>query len=53
MCYFFWGIREEPRPATKWIEADGIPAPRVLPPLTSAAPDWAWAEWVQEQGVGE
>lgn len=21
--------------------------------LLTRAPDWAWAEWVQEQGVGE
>lgn len=38
MCYFFWGIRDE---------AEDLPDPH------KTLPDWAWTEWVQEQGIGE
>jgi hypothetical protein len=37
MCYYFWGVR-----ACGGETFD-----------TANAPDWAWAEWVQEQGIGE
>ena len=26
---------------------------KTLPEPAEVLPDWAWAEWVQEQGIGE
>lgn len=40
MAFHFWGIQEED-------ENPAIPDPHEF------APDWAWFEWVSEQGIGE
>lgn len=37
MCYLFWGIRDDAE----------------LPDPNETLPDWAWAEWVEAQGIGE
>jgi len=37
MCYYFWGIKDEP----------------IRGFVTDPLSDWAWAEWVEAQGIGE
>lgn len=35
-----------------WVNETYTPLPD-RDPIMDAMPDWAWAEWVQEQGIGE
>jgi hypothetical protein len=49
VSYHFWGIIDEEPETPSYRHFNGVPVP--LPAET--LPDWTWAEWVQEQGIGE